>query len=207
MDHYRQILINGIETLNLPVTDDKIEGLLKFVSLIDKWNHVYNLTAVRNQEEMIRLHLLDSLTVIPHIEGNRIIDIGTGAGLPGIPLAVYCPERDFTLLDSNAKKTRFVQQAVLELGLKNVSVIHKRVEQFQPEQKFDAVITRAFTDLSNMLKQIHHLLIKKGLLLAMKGHRPDAELAEIAMETTVIPIVVPGLESHRCLVKISMPDQ
>lgn len=202
MEACRHILISGLASLNLVIDEDKISRLLSFIRLIEKWNKAYNLTAIRNREEMVRLHLLDSLAILPYIKGDRIIDIGTGAGLPGIPLAICLPETEFTLLDSNAKKIRFVQQAILELKLKNVAVCHQRVEQFRPEKKFDAVLTRAFASLTEIVELTAHLLNKEGYLLAMKGQRPGAELEQISAKKTVIPISVPGVEAERCLVRI-----
>jgi 16S rRNA (guanine527-N7)-methyltransferase len=156
---------------------------------------------------MARLHILDSLAIVPHVEGKRVIDIGTGAGLPGIPLAICLPEIHFTLLDSNAKKTRFVQQVVLELKLKNVDVIHSRVENHHPEKAYDAVLTRAFASLPEIVKLTAHLLAQDGVLLAMKGQTPDAELAEIAAKKSVISVSVPGSDVERCLVRIQSPEQ
>ena len=202
MDACRQLLITGLAALNLAIDDDKINRLLSFIKLIEKWNKAYNLTAIRDREAMVSLHLLDSLAILPYVEGQRVIDIGTGAGLPGIPLAICLPETEFTLLDSNAKKTRFVQQAALELKLKNVSVCHSRVEQFHPEQAFDMVITRAFAGLPEMLGLTAHLLNKQGILLAMKGQKPGAELEQMAVKKSVIPISVPGIDAERCLVRI-----
>jgi 16S rRNA (guanine527-N7)-methyltransferase len=202
MDACREILTAGIESLRLSIDEDKIERLLGFIKLIEKWNKAYNLTAIRNREEMVRLHLLDSLAVLDFVEGQRVIDIGTGAGLPGIPLAICRPEIEFVLLDSNAKKTRFVQQAVLELKLKNVTVCHSRVEQYRPENRFNTVITRAFASLPAIVELTEHLLGKGGVVLAMKGQSPDAELEHMAQKTTVIPVHVPGIEAERCLVRI-----
>ncbi|MFI3158154.1 MAG: 16S rRNA (guanine(527)-N(7))-methyltransferase RsmG [Methylococcaceae bacterium] len=207
MEDCRKILVNGITSLNLNLTDDQVDQLLGFIKLIEKWNKAYNLTAIRDREEMARLHILDSLAIIPHIEGNRIIDIGTGAGLPGIPLAICLPEIDFTLLDGNAKKTRFVQQVVLELKLKNVAVLHSRVENYHPEQAYAAVLTRAFAGLPDIVKLTAHLLGKNGVLLAMKGQNMDAELAQITAKKSVISISVPGTDVERCLVRIEMPEQ
>ena len=204
MEACRNILISGLETLNLSFKPEQIEQLLGFIKLIAKWNKAYNLTAVRNNEDMARLHILDSLAILPHIEGKRVIDIGTGAGLPGIPLAIFLPEVEFVLLDSNAKKTRFVQQVILELKLKNVSVIHSRVEDYQPKLGFDIITTRAFTNLADMVKMTAHLLSPNGVLLAMKGLIPEAELAEINAKTTLIPIKVPEVEAERCLVRIAV---
>jgi 16S rRNA (guanine527-N7)-methyltransferase len=202
METCRKILVDGIHSINLSISEDKIELLLAFIKLIEKWNKAYNLTAVKGRQEMVRLHLLDSLAIIPYIEGKRIIDIGTGAGLPGIPLAICLPEIRFTLLDSNAKKTRFVQQAVLELKLKNVEVCHNRVETYHPEKNFNTAITRAFAGLSDIVELTAHLLARDGVLLAMKGRRPDSELERVSAKKTVIPLRVPGVESERCLIQI-----
>lgn len=203
MDKCRNILIDGIEFLELNNDVDKLELLLQFIALIEKWNKAYNLTAIRDKHEMARLHILDSLAICPHLHGQRLIDIGTGAGLPGIPLAIFRPDMEFVLLDSNAKKTRFVQQAILELKLKNISVIHSRVEDYQPSEKFDSVTCRAFASMSDILKLTAHLFSENGMLLAMKGQQPDEELAEIALPYKIVPIVVPNIEAERCLVCIS----
>lgn len=203
MDKCRNILIDGIEFLGLSNEVEKLERLLQFIALIEKWNKAYNLTAIRDKEEMARLHILDSLAILPHLHGKRLIDIGTGAGLPGIPLAIFRPDMEFVLLDSNAKKTRFVQQAILELKLKNVSVIHSRVESYQPSEKFDSVTCRAFAGMSDILKLTAHLFNENGMLLAMKGQQPDEELAALNQEYRIVPIVVPNIEAERCLVCIS----
>ena len=201
MDICRSILESGVKALNLSLTPVQIEQLLDFIKLIAKWNKAYNLTAVRNNVDMTRLHILDSLAILPHIHGKRVIDIGTGAGLPGIPLAICLPDVDFVLLDSNAKKTRFVQQVILELKLKNVAAVHARVEQYQPEQGFDIVTTRAFASLPDIVSLTSHLLNANGVLLAMKGQIPEAELRQF--NATVIPITVPEVEAERCLVRIT----
>jgi 16S rRNA (guanine527-N7)-methyltransferase len=207
MEACRNILVSGIVSLNLNVTEHQVDQLLDFIKLIEKWNKAYNLTAIRNREEMARLHILDSLAIIPHIEGKRVIDIGTGAGLPGIPLAICLPEIHFTLLDSNAKKTRFVQQVVLELKLKNVDVLHSRVENYHPESAYDIALTRAFANLSEIVKLTAHLLNKNGVLLAMKGQNLDAELAKVTAKKSVVSLSVPGTDVERCLVRIQSPEQ
>ena len=185
MNVARDILISGLNELGLQLTDVQLMQLLDFVQLIEKWNKAYNLTAIRNQEEMIRLHLLDSLAILPFIEGKHIIDVGTGAGLPGIPLAICLPELAFTLLDSNAKKTRFVQQAVLELGLKNVSICHQRAEAYCPEQKFNQVITRAFANLPDIIKSTKHLLAKKGFISELNVLQVVRRIRPIAMSSSM----------------------
>jgi 16S rRNA (guanine527-N7)-methyltransferase len=204
MDDCRRILVEGIVALNLSVDEQKIDQLLAFIKLIEKWNKAYNLTAIKNKQELVRLHLLDSLTVIPYLDGERIIDIGTGAGLPGIPLAICFPDKHFTLLDSNSKKTRFVQQVVLELKLANVQIVHSRSEDYQPEQMFDTVITRAFAELSDIVATTKHLLADNGKIIAMKGRCPESELAKITAKKSVIPLQVPGVEAERNLVCIQL---
>lgn len=207
MDESRKILISGIDELGLTLPEEKVQKLLDFIALIEKWNKAYNLTAIRNRVEMVQLHLLDSLAVIPHVEGKRIIDIGTGAGLPGIPLAICLDDKEFTLLDSNAKKTRFVQQAVLELKLKNVTVCYSRAEAYRPQQVFDVVLTRAFASLGEIVLLTRHLLGKGGILLAMKGQMPGAEMESLNVNTSVIPIYLPGIEAKRCLVRVEALEE
>jgi len=165
-----------------------------------KWNRVYNLSAIKEPDQMVLLHLLDSLSVLPFLYGQRCIDVGTGAGLPGIPLAIARPDMQFALLDSNSKKTRFIQQACIELGLTNVLTLHERVEEYQPEQKFDTVTARAFTALPYLLTKTRHLLSNGGKLLAMKSKEIDAlDRADFAFDS-VQTLVIPELEATRNLV-------
>ncbi len=203
MEECRMILQQGLQELKLTANDKQINLLLAFIKLIEKWNKAYNLTAVRNLEDMARLHILDSLAILPHIEGSHIADIGTGAGLPGIPLAIFLPDIEFTLIDSNSKKTRFVQQAILELDLSNVSVIHSRVENIQIEKLFSSLILRAFSNMQNIVALTHHLIDKPGIVLAMKGLNPSEELIDFTEQYTVIPIKVPGVDAERCLIRIT----
>ena len=202
MTNEEKLLRDGLTALNLPTDDDKVVKLLAFVALIEKWNKTYNLTAIRRRDEMVNLHLLDSVSILPYLEGKRMIDVGTGAGLPSIPLSIFCPDIEFQLLDSNAKKTRFVQQAILELKLPNVKVTHSRVEDFEPDQAFDTVLTRAFASLSEIVELTQHLISENGTLLCMKGQTPEEELAAVNAQTTLISINVPHIEAERCLVKI-----
>ncbi len=203
MDAFRTILVEGIAELKLTVDEGKILQLIAFVNLIEKWNKAYNLTAIKGKEDMLRLHVLDSLTVLPYLDGSRIIDVGTGAGLPGIPLAICLPELAFTLLDSNAKKTRFVQQAVLELKLANVVVSHSRIEDFQPEQGFSTVLTRAFAELSDIIAMTQHLLADNGKLIAMKARCLDEELVKVSNNKQVIAVKIPGVDAERNLICVN----
>jgi 16S rRNA (guanine527-N7)-methyltransferase len=204
MQTCRHILATGLSALNIAISSEQLEQLLAFIQLIAKWNKSYNLTAVRNNTDMARLHILDSLAILPHINGKRVIDIGTGAGLPGIPLAICLPDVRFTLLDSNAKKTRFVQQVVLELKLTNVAVVHSRVEDYQPEYGFDNVLTRAFASLPDIVQLTKHLLNDVGVLLAMKGQTPDEELQQLPhYVATIIPIHLPDVAAERCLIHLA----
>lgn len=195
-----QQLKAGIAALGLGLPEGAEAKLLAYLALLEKWNRVYNLTAVRDPARMVSHHLLDSLAVVPHLPGGRTIDVGSGAGLPGIPLALVFPERDFTLLDSNGKKTRFLVQAKGELGLANVTVVQRRVEQFHPERPFDCVITRAFASVADILTGSRHLLATDGQMMAMKGEVPVAELTTLPEGyrlLEVIPLRVPGLEQEQ----------
>jgi 16S rRNA (guanine527-N7)-methyltransferase len=198
-----QILLReGLSALSLPSDADKEAKLLDFIDLIAKWNQAYNLTAVRDKEAMVSLHLLDSLAILPYLHGQRWVDIGTGAGLPGIPLAIYQPDKEFVLIDSNAKKTRFVQQVILELGLKNVSVLHSRVENYRPVALFDTVLCRAFASMGEISKLTQHLLADDGLLLAMKGQVPAQELTQLSQNYRVIELIVPQIAAQRCVIYV-----
>ncbi len=202
-----EILSKGLRQLNLaqPLDDKQQSTLLEYVELLNKWNKSYNLTAVRKPEQMITRHLLDSLSICPYLRGKHILDVGTGAGLPGIPLAISFPQRQFTLLDSNNKKTRFVTQAVSELELSNVDVVQSRVENFQSAELFDTIITRAYSAIGDMVEQTSHLLAGDGVFLAMKGTNPLAETDELPSNYAIkenYVIKVPGLEEKRHLLEI-----
>ncbi|NOQ64617.1 MAG: 16S rRNA (guanine(527)-N(7))-methyltransferase RsmG [Methyloprofundus sp.] len=202
MHKSRQILHSGLEQLGLSATEAQLDALLDFVSLIEKWNKAYNLTAIRKHDEMLRLHILDSLAILPYLSGKKILDVGTGAGLPGIPLAIFRPDISFALLDSNSKKTRFVQQAVLELKLKNVEVIHSRVEKLARDAEYDAILSRAFASFDDIMNLTEYLLQPEGVLLAMKAQVSDSELNAIKRPFTIHPITVPGVDAERCVVQI-----
>ncbi len=201
------ILSQGLEALGLNnLSQAQRQKLLAYIELLDKWNKVYNLTAVRDPLEMVSRHLLDSLAILPYIRGADVLDIGTGAGLPGIPLAIARPDVEFTLLDANAKKTRFVRQAVAELGLRNVEVVQARVEKYRPGRKFVTLIARALGSLAGIVRGAGHLCDKDSEFLLMKGAHPGPELADIPAEFKVIETLelhVPGLEAERHLVRIA----
>lgn len=178
MDPYRQNLEQALDRLQIRLTDEQILRLLAYHQLLVKWNRAYNLTAVRDPLEMISRHLVDSLSVLPWIGQGRLLDVGSGPGLPGIPLAICRPDLDVTTLDSNGKKTRFQQQVKIELGLDNLTVIKGRVEEVEAPP-FDMIISRAFASLADMLKLSGHLAGKSGVFLAMKGLYPEAEIEQI----------------------------
>jgi len=191
----RNQLLRGATEMSVTLSDGQIEKLLAYVREFEKWNKAYNLSAVRDIRQMVARHLLDSLSVVPWFSANkkfsatRVIDVGTGGGLPGIPLAIMFPEKQFTLLDSNGKKTRFLFHVKTLLGLTNVTVENRRVEEFQPEPKFNAVISRAFASLQDMTEGCAHLLEDAGIFLAMKGLFPQDELAPIADKIELIESV------------------
>jgi len=208
----KKILSEGLRQLNLTQTLDnkQQDKLIKYVELLNKWNKAYNLTAVRKPEQMVVRHLLDSLSISPFIQGKKILDVGTGAGLPGIPLAILFHEHHFTLLDSNSKKTRFVVQASSELELPNVGVVQSRVEEFQSADGFDTIITRAYSAIGNMVEQTSHLLLSDGVFLAMKGVNPTTEIEELATNYIVKEnhaIAVPGLEEERHLLEVKVKKE
>jgi 16S rRNA (guanine527-N7)-methyltransferase len=202
----RQRLRQGAEQLGLPLSDGQTEGLLAYLVLLRKWNRVYALISRRDGDDWVARHLLDSLAVLPYINGFRIIDVGSGAGLPGIPLALMSPEKNFTLLDSNSKKARVMTQAVIELGLKNVTVVEQRAEAYRPETGFDCVMSRAFATIAEMLVVASHLAAEGGRFLALKGTYPAEELEALPPgyhAETVHLLKVPFEQGERHVVIIS----
>jgi len=179
MSDLHQRLARGLAAMQLSLSEAQQESLLAYLTLLHKWNRAYNLTAIRDPAEMVARHLLDSLSIAPFLQGERIIDVGSGPGLPGIPLAIIQPQRRFTLLDSNGKKTRFQQQVKLELGLTNLEILGGRAESCAPEQPFDEVVSRAFASLQDMLCWSEGLCAPGGRFLAMKGIYPTDELAAL----------------------------
>ncbi|UPQ82832.1 16S rRNA (guanine(527)-N(7))-methyltransferase RsmG [Pseudomonas knackmussii] len=206
VEHTRFVdeLKQGATLLGVELSDAQQEQLLAYLALLNKWNKAYNLTAVRDPAEMVSRHLLDSLSVAPHVEqsGSRWLDVGSGGGMPGIPLAILFPERRFTLLDSNGKKTRFLTQVKLELKLDNVEVVHSRVEQFEPEQAFTGITSRAFSSLADFANWTRHLGNSDTYWLAMKGVQPDDELQALPADFQLarcLVLKVPGCQGQRHL--------
>lgn len=208
-------LQQGIDELSLDVAVETQQKLIQYIELIAKWNKAFNLTAIRNVDDMLTVHLLDSLAVMPYITANRVLDVGAGAGLPGIVLALCYPDKEFVLIDTNGKKTRFMTQAKIELGLHNVEVVHARVDEYgvdgsainksEPLKPFDAIISRAFASISDMLGHVGHLVTEQTDVLAMKADS-DIEISEMP-ETYKLSqthdLFVPGLEAKRQLLVIN----
>ncbi|TXS93741.1 16S rRNA (guanine(527)-N(7))-methyltransferase RsmG [Parahaliea maris] len=203
----RAELAAGCQKLEVDVSPAQLDLLCEYLALLAKWNRAYNLTAVRDPAEMVRKHLLDSLAIAPLVLGQRLIDVGTGGGLPGVPLSILYPQREFHLLDSNSKKTRFLFQVKTALGLDNMTVHHARVESFQPEALFDTVLSRAFASLQDMVSGCRHLLADGGHFQAMKGIFPETEIADLAGVCEILavtPLEVPGLAEQRHLVDMRL---
>ena len=195
-------LERGIAELGLEVPESAQQDMLRYLELMQKWNRVYNLTAIRQPEQMVTHHLLDSLAVAPHLWPGRWLDVGCGAGLPGLVLAMVRPDCHFTLLDSNSKKTSFVQQAIIDLKLKNAEVFCARSEEWEPKEKFDGIISRAFAELADFVEATRHLRANGGRWVAMKGrleHDVKSLPADVAVGQTV-SLQVPGLKAARHLV-------
>lgn len=202
-----QDLVAGCAELNLTPNEQQLLLLCEYLELLSKWNSTYNLTAVRDPAQMVSRHVLDSLALCVHCEHSRYIDVGTGAGLPGIPLAIMFPDRKFDLLDSNGKKTRFLFQVKTALALDNVNIHHSRVEDFKPVKLFDVVISRAYASLLDMVKSCRHLLSEHGRFYAMKGVYPDQEILainDLCDVKSVQSLTIPGLDEQRHLVSMTL---
>ncbi|MFC4765557.1 16S rRNA (guanine(527)-N(7))-methyltransferase RsmG [Dyella koreensis] len=196
-------LERGIAALGLKLPDDAVARLLDYQALLERWNAAYNLTAIRDPAEMVTRHLLDSLAILPYVQGDTLADLGTGPGLPGIPLAIAAPGRQILLVDSNGKKVRFLREAIRALKLDGVRAMQSRVEEV--EGQFDCITARAFASLEDMLGWGGHLLAPHGIWLAMKGKQPDDELPGVPAGFAVQgmhALAVPGLEAQRHLVVI-----
>lgn len=201
-----QGICEGVAAMGLGLGEDAIAKLAAYLELVEKWNRVHNLTAVREPSQMVTLHLLDSLSILPHVaNAASLVDVGTGAGLPGIPLAIARPAMRVTLLDSSHKKCAFLQQAKTELGLANVEVVCDRVEAWKPQSRFDVVVSRAFSDLADFVEQAKHLVAPGGRLMAMKGVYPFEEIARVPATHRVAQVIelrVPRLDASRHVVLV-----
>ena len=199
-------LERGLEELGLHLDRNARKRLLAFAELLEKWNRVYNLTAIRGADQIVSGHLLDCLAIVPHVQGaKRALDVGSGAGFPGIPLALACPRMQVTLLDSNQKKAAFLRQAVSELQLDNATVVEDRVEAWQPQEKFDLIVCRALADTGEFVRWSRHLLAPDGVFAAMKGVIPQNELERMPQGYRVrdtVRLSVPGLEAQRHLILV-----
>lgn len=196
----------GLQQMGLTPGAETQRNLLSYVELLKKWNRVYNLTALRDPEKMLTHHLLDALSVWPYIKGaKRVADIGSGGGIPGIPLALVLPDCHVTLVETNQKKSTFLTQVRIELKLENVEIVNRRAEEYQPEEKFDVVISRAFSSLVDFVAIARHLVAQQGKMVAMKGVYPQEEMAALPENVKVEQVVslnVPGLNAERHLVQM-----
>ena len=204
-----QQLAQGLAAMGLEVPAAAQEKLLAYAALLEKWNKTYSLTALRGADKAVSHHLLDSLAVLPHVPAGTLLDVGSGGGMPGIPLAIVLPELAVTLIDSNSKKTAFLRQAAIELRLSNVNVHCGRVEQYHPSLPFSAITSRAFAELADFVVLSRHLLAPDGVWLAMKGVWPQAEIAALPAGVrvrAVHPLQVPGVEGERHVVILDNDD-
>jgi len=195
--------------LDFTVSEQQKAQLVAFVVLLNKWNKAYNLSSVREPKQMLVKHVFDSIAVAPFLSGTHYADVGTGPGLPGIPLAIMFPEKSFTLIDSLGKRIRFIKQAMHELKLTNVIPIQSRVEDIKPNQPFDGVLSRAFASLNDMLHWCQHLVDEKGEFLALKGQLHQEEINQVPAEFVLvqsIPLLIPSLTGERHLVKLKMAN-
>ena len=195
-DKIRQRIAERASGLPSPVTNEQAAALAALLAELERWNRKVNLTAIRDPDEMVTGHVMDSLAVLPLVEGKHVLDVGTGAGFPGLPLAVVQPQRSFVLLDSNNKKVQFVRHAAGMLGLTNVEAVKARAEDFAPGYRFDTVIARAVATLAALVEMAGHHVGEDGVFVALKGRLPEEELTELpnAWQSTVMPLSVPGLE-------------
>lgn len=196
-------LASGVDAMGLNVSVQQQAQLVEYLLMLERWNKVYNLTAVRNLTDMVTLHLLDSMSVLSYITATRLLDVGSGGGLPGVVLAICRPDLQVTTIDKVQKKAIFMRQVKGELGLKNLHVVHGRVEAFHPEEKFDGVVSRAFSEITNFIDLTKHLLVEGGCWYAMKGVVPALALGSLGLgEPVVHRLEVSGLDAERHLVTI-----
>lgn len=191
---------------NLSLNERAKQQLIQYLELMLTWNQVFNLTSITTPKEMVYLHIIDSLSVMPYLHGNQLLDVGTGAGLPGIPLAIANPDQHWVLVDKNSKKTRFLTQAIAELGLTHVSAIHSRSENFHPDQCFDSILSRAFGSLRLFAETTGHLLCPGGKLIAMKGKYPEEEINDLPPQFLVEDVSklgIKGMDIERHIIRLN----
>ena len=197
-----QRLSLGLEKMAIALHSEICESQIRYLELIQKWNRAFNLTAISDLDQMVIRHLLDSLSILPFIDASPILDVGTGAGLPGIPLALARPDLEFVLLDSNGKKTRFLTQVKIELAIDNIDIIHSRVEDYRPGKTFSIVTCRAFAAINTILERTQHLLTSETRILAMKGKQEMPELVAGFKQVDSHPLQVAWLNEQRQLIEI-----
>ena len=202
------LLVSGVRQLQIKFELTQLDELLQFVELLQKWNKAYNLTAIESTEEVISKHILDSLSVAPYLQGRHIIDVGSGAGLPGIPLATMCRDKEFLLIDANEKKTQFIQQAIIEIGLNNVQVLHQRVERYAPAYEFDTVVSRAYAPSSKLFESTEHLTSQGQFILMLGRQNALQDLPDNLTLVGVYAMQVPHLQAcrHIAVVKKKISD-
>lgn len=196
---------DAVRQLGLSVTPQQKQQLLNFLQMLHKWNKAYNLTSVRDPQRMLYVHILDSIAISPFLSGQHFVDVGTGPGLPGIPLAIMHPDKQFVLLDSLGKRIRFIKQVAYDLTLTNIVPVQSRVEDYQPDFAFDGVLSRAFASIADMLQWCQHLTASEGAFLALKGQYPEQELTQLPVGFTMTSadeIIVPGLNADRYLITV-----
>lgn len=206
MKNIHALLAKALDDNQLSLPETVQQKLIDFLELMQTWNRVFNLTTIIDPREMVYLHIIDSLVIHPFLHGHRLLDVGTGAGLPGLPLAMMHTEQEWVLLDKNSKKTRFLTQAIAELGLKNVQAIHSRIEDFHPAQCFDSILSRAFSSIQVFVESTEHLLCTDGHLIAMKGRYPHEELSNIPARFCVQDVSrldIKGMDIERHVVNLT----
>lgn len=209
MPNFIDLLKQPLKNNRLDLPGSTIAQLAKYLDLLQTWNRAFNLTAITDPREMVYLHIIDSLSVAPYLHGARMLDVGSGAGLPGIPLALLHPKHHWVLLDKNSKKTRFQTQAIAELGLKNVEAVHNRCEDFHPDACFDSILSRAFGTLRMFVETTEHLLCTNGIFIAMKGKYPKEELNDLPsrfLTRNVTRLALQGIDAERHIVCISKEE-
>ncbi len=210
MNNEKSVLKEGLQTLNLEADQEQLGALLDYVSLLRHWNSAYNLVAAGDEGQLVNRHVLDSLSIQPLLKGESLLDVGTGAGFPGIPLAIMNPGMRFTLVDSSGKKVRFLRHVIRTLGLGNVDPVHSRIQRFSPGAEFSTITSRAFASLRRFAEDVRHLAGPETRLLAMKGRQPEGELEELPDWIEVIAmhrLEVPGPEAERRVVEMAVTPQ